>query len=410
MVVPSPEVCVKCKGRFWCSDKCFILDKFNVRLMAFTRFSSGAVEGLSPPGVFVSSRSYPKVSFSPMLTVSSDFDPWLSDNSELWFGLPLENILSFRQSLLRGSFVVDAKSAVEPSYDVLSVQESLLSSKSVGVEAKLDSLPKPELSFSEFYVPIGPESRLESFKIVENVKANRFIERAFYDFDLKANVALSELFSKGVGVSQLSKIFSAGMLGLRKKRVFVPTRWSITAVDSSLSDNLISEKVKFFSCVDSFLLFSSNYLGNYYYVIFAPFSWSFELLEVYCPNSSWNFGKEPLIMSDHEFFGGRSSYAENTAGGYYAVRLAVSEYLAKVRKQACVIVLREIREDLPSVGVWKCREIVRDALSKKPLEFSSLGLVFAYLEKRLSVPLNFYLKKSVLLDNILHQKRIFEFV
>ncbi len=383
---------------------------FEKKSFVLNDFSKGSVFAEAPPGVFVSSKSYPKLKFSPLLPVSSGFDPWFSDDSDKWFGLPLEQIISFRRSLARGSMSVVANQAVEHSYDVLSIQESLLASRPVDVEALLGPFPKNDLLFSDYHAPVGPESSLEYFKVVGNVKVNRFVEKAFYDFDLNAEEALSNLFFSGVGVSQLAKVFSAGMLGVKKRRSFVPTRWAITAVDSSLSESLVEDKIKGFACIDSFLVFSSDYLDNYYYVVLAPFNWSFELFEAYLPVLQNSVSKENVVVADHEFFNGRSSYAENTAGGYYAARLAVAEYLARERKQACVVIFREIKSELPSVGVWKCREIVRDALRKNPLVFSSLDLVLSYLGKKLSLPLNVYLKKSFVLDGLLHQKRIFDFV
>ena len=52
-----------------------------------------------------------------------------------------------------------------------------------------------------------------------------------------ASVALSELYSAGIGVDHISRMLSLGLLG--KKRKLVPTRWSITA-----SDELIAKELK----------------------------------------------------------------------------------------------------------------------------------------------------------------------
>ena len=115
-------------------------------------------------------------------------------------------------------------------------------------------------------------------------------------------------------------------------------------------------------------------------------------------------------MSDHEFYGGRTSYAENTAGGYYAVRIAIAEHLLKRKKQAAALVFREIGDaGTPSLGVWKCRNTARDALSKNPLKFNDLTLALDYLKTKLTIPLNHWVKTSKLLDDLFHQKRLKDF-
>ena len=66
------------------------------------------------------------------------------------------------------------------------------------------------------------------------------MEKAHYDIDLKAKNAVVDMFKSGVMVSQLQKAFSVGAFGIEKNRRFVPTRWSITAVDSTLGEHLMN--------------------------------------------------------------------------------------------------------------------------------------------------------------------------
>ena len=220
-----------------------------------------------------------------------------------------------------------------------------------------------------------------------------------------------ELNKSNVGVNQLHKILSAGMLGVKKNRKLVPTRWSITAVDSNLSEYFIDEKIKYFSFINDLKLFYSNYLENYFYVLLIPRQWSFELMEAWKPGSSWAMdAKEPVFTTDFEFYNGRKSYADNTAGAYYAVRIAITEYLMKIKKQATVLVFREIgNSGTPNLGVWKCREIVRDALKQSPLTFSELDLALKYVDEKLTIPINYWYKNSEVLNDIKHQRRITEY-
>lgn len=412
MVVPSPEVCVKCKGRLWCGPKCFILERHEKKQKSLNSLNRNEFQSVSPPGVFVSWHGYPKVNFSPMAPAIKEEDYWLLDDTDKWFGLEADKVISFRENLVRGNVSVGVNEAADPNYSLMDIQETLMAKKPVDVEMKLDGRPTSRgLSFSDFHAPMGPQAGLSNFSLASNPSINRKVEKFYYDTDAKSTDAMVEMFKGDVGVNQLHKVLSAGMLGVKKRRKFVPTRWSITAVDSNLSEYLIDEKIKYFSQLGEVELYHSSYLENYYYIMLIPKEWSYELIEVWKPGAGWNAdSEEPLVMTDFEFFKGRKGYAENTAGGYYAVRIAIAEQLMRRRRQAAALVFREIGDaGTPSLGVWKCRETARDALKKRPLKFSDVGLALNYLKSRLSVPLKFYKKKSVLLDDVAYQKRIFDF-
>ncbi len=411
-MTPSPEVCVRCKGRLWCGPKCFILERYETRQKTVLSIRKRDLQSEAPPGVFVGWTGYPKISLSPMAPAFSTKDSWMTDDTDKWFGMPAEKIIGFRESLVRGSMPVDVYKARDPSYQISEIQETLMAKKPVDVEMKLKSVPTARgLSFSDFHAPMGPSADLSEFRMTENPSINPEIDYLVSDTDVKAKDAMVELFDAEVGVNQLHKILSAGMLGVKKNRKFVPTRWSIVSIDSNLSEHFIDEKIKYFTKIDDVRLFHSSYLENYYYILLLPREWSYELMEVWKPGASWNIeGKEPTFMSDHETYEGRHSYAENTAGGYYAVRIALAEYLNRVQRQATAIVFREIGDaGTPSLGVFKCRETARDALKKIPLSFETLDLALEYLETKLTIPLKYWVKQSTLLDNFYHQKRLTDF-
>ena len=408
-LTPSPEVCVKCKGRLWCGPRCFILERFEKKQRAVNAVSGKDFQSLSPPGVFVSWYGYPKVNLSPMAPAVEEKDSWLVDDTDKWFGLEADRIISFRENLVRGNILVDVKQAPDPGYKLMEIQETLRAKKPVGVEMRLDGRPTSRsLSFSDFHAPMGPQAGLKSFVLTENPSVNPKIDKLVSDTDVKSLDAMTELYSSKVGVNQLHKILSAGMLGMKKARKFVPTRWSITALDSNLSEHFIDEKIKYYPHVSEFELFQSNYLENYFFILMIPRHWSFELMEAWKPGASWNLESlKPTFASDHEFFEGRKSYADNTAGGYYATRIAIAENLVARRRQATVLVFREIGDSgTPSLGVWKVRETVRDAMKKKPVKFSGLNLAFDYLKTKLTIPISHWVRNSSILDDFYHQKRI----
>src|SRR5207245_11715724 len=63
---------------------------------------------------------------------------------------------------------------------------------------------------------------------------------AIFRSDLPAEDAVLQLYRNGVLVTRIQRAFSLGMFGESKRRKLVPTRWSITAVDSNLSLKLMA--------------------------------------------------------------------------------------------------------------------------------------------------------------------------
>jgi hypothetical protein len=156
-----------------------------------------------------------------------------------------------------------------------------------------------------------------------------------------------------------------GMLGLQKNRRLVPTRWSISATDDIISDNLlkrITEQV--YETIDFFEVYRYYHLGNCYSIILIPDNvWSFEMQEVWLDNN-----RNLEIGVDFENANGLDHYP-SIAGAYFAARLAITEHLSKRRKKAAVLVIREIHpEYVIPVGVWQIREGIREALKEKENE------------------------------------------
>ena len=88
------------------------------------------------------------------------------------------------------------------------------------------------------------------------------------------------------------------------------------------------------------------------------------------PGSVWNPESNIFFMQDYENWHGRKDYASEVGGGYYVARIALAEYLSRIRKQASCLVLRECRpEYYAPCGVGVLRETCRDAFSKKPEVF-----------------------------------------
>lgn len=404
----SPELCIKCKGKLLCGlSACPILAKNASRTKIVSSMVGSNFVGASPPGFFVSWQNYPKVAVAPLSALPSEVTE-VSDAPEKWYGLPQEKIISFRESLLRSYKTMPVSLAADPDYELLDFQEIAMSSSLFELEVNLKEKPRTELSFDSFSAPLGPSAKLDKVSLIENPKIPKELDYYSSDTDAKSNTALIDLFGKGFAVSSLAKVLSSGALGVKKNRKIVPTRWSITAVDSNISKYLIEEKLAQNAVIDNFRLFHSKYLDNDFWVMLLPYPWSFEQIECWLPGGVWTKDATGYnVLSDHELNNGFKGYPEETEGAYFASRLAVSEYLANEKLNAAVVVFREIGKGYAvPLGVWQIRENVRAALKEKPFDFSSMDLALDFLSKKLAVPMEQYKKKSFLIPHFKSQTRL----
>ncbi len=404
----SDTLCILCRGaRLLCGkQRCPVLVKFysNVRVKSLT--DSLCIDGSTPPGVFVGRIGYPYVSVGPLIPPSHG-DTALLDTPEMWLGKSIDDIVDFRSQLVRGKHIVHVRD-LESNRIIEATRELALCASPIDVAAEFLKKPSARLVLDDEVQPYGPTAPLKKID-VGNTKFDHRMEKAYSDTDLKARDAVLELYGKGTLVSGIQKAFSAGSFGEGKARKFVPTRWSITAVDSMIGAHLM-EKMKDFPLINEYMVFESWQLDNRFVVLMMPRAWSYELIEAWYPNTVWNpFGKEVAIMSSSEGYEGRTTYAE-IGGCYYAARLAVNEYLVEERRQARVVILREAHPGyIMPVGVWNVRENVRAALKAPARKFSSLDEAFEYISTRLVIPKERWIKASDVLKNTLYQKGLEDF-
>ena len=231
------------------------------------------------------------------------------------------------------------------------------------------------------------------------------MEYVVSDTELKANSAVQELYKSGIQISNIVKILSAGLLGLKKNRKLVPTRWSITAVDDSISKDLL-KKIKAYPEISSFQIFHSEYLGNHYEFILFPEKFSFEVIEIKINE----FGSISGIWQDSETIFNRKKYAESVTGAYYSNHLALVEYLERIKKQASCLVVRQITPEYwAPLGVGILRETSRDAFSKKPEVFNALQEASKTVQSRLKIDVREYLARSKLIKEYKTQRKLAEF-
>ena len=399
-----------CKGsKLLCGKpRCPIIVKVKYFLKSVPLMQSEDIAGASPPSVFVGRIGYPYVYAGPLVPPIRE-DTSLYDMPEFWFGKTIDEIVGFRSMLIRGKQRVHVKKFEEAGRIIEKTRELALAVKPVDVELMLKRKPHGSIVLDDAVQPFGPSAPIRDLR-VGNPRWDHHIEKAYEDIDLKSSEAVLQLYSKGVFVTKVQRAFSVGAFGLKKNRRLVPTRWSITAVDSILSKELI-EKVKMFPEISEYQVYESCYMDNVFEVLMIPRAWSYEIIEAWYPGTVWNpDGRGVFLYSDWEGYDGRTTYAE-IGGCYYAARLAVCEQLLKDRRQATVIVLREARPGyIMPVGVWHVRENVRNAMRQKPLKFNTLDDALKWIGNRFQIPLSQWKIRSRLLQNILFQKRITDFL
>ncbi|TLX67680.1 MAG: hypothetical protein E6L03_05815 [Thaumarchaeota archaeon] len=370
------------------------------------KFSSNIIDGSSPPSISVGQFGYPQVRIGPMIPPYHG-DTSVLDRPEMWIGKSLEDIVNFRINLLKGTEVHNVND-MSGRY-IESLQEMALSKKaveSIVTFKKIPSMYLNEMSLSKNEseeIPTIFSAPVSDFKIVPST-TDRKIQKNYYDDDLYASDAIIDLYDNDVAVSHISKVLSMGMLGRKKKRKLVPTKWSITAADDILSLYLLN-KIKDNAILDNYFVFDFNHLANYYSVIFIPDEiWSFEMIESWIDNDG-----RVHIGSDYEI-GKKIDHYPSIAGAYFAARLSITEYLFKKRIKASVLILREIHpEYFMPLGVWQVREGLRECLKSKAIPFETFDSALNYAISKTSLSKIEWIKNSSLIRNK-KQKRISDYL
>jgi len=399
-------MCVYCKGsKMLCGkDRCSVIARFNSATKVRSSIDRTTLDGASPPSVFIGRFGYPSVSIGPMIPPYHG-DTSLMDTPERWTGMSIDDIIDFRSCMVRGMHRVKIHDVESGDRLVVRTRDLALARNPPDVDAEFRRKPTGGFTVNDDIQPFGASAPLRKFD-VSNFRFDSRLEKAFFDTDLKASEAVSRLYKDGALVSQIQRAFSVGAFGVGRRRRFVPTRWSITAVDSNLGLHMM-ETTKTHPLVSEYRVYERRSLDNRWTILMMPTSWRYELIEAWYPNTAWNpYSSKIAIMGDHEFFDGRSTYA-SIGGCYYAARLAVNELLQRERRQAGVSIFREAHPGyiLP-VGVWNVRENVRTALRSPPRKFPTLQSALAHISAIMDIPISRWIRNSAILKDALYQRRI----
>lgn len=351
------------------------------------------------PNIFVGRFGYPNINVGFLNTeqYQQHDEPltWSKNNTQI------PEIIKLRTQLVNSTFKTTIHSFNEKLIEM--AQEISQAAKPVDMEVNLEKKPQFRLSMNQEAAPHGPNVQLKQATITENPKIPVHVDKAVSDTDLKATNALKYLTEKGYNEHTLIKLLTVGNLGIKKQRKLVPTRWGITAVDSTLGNHLV-KKIKEYEQYDYTVYFGS-YLGNYYLLLFFPEIWQYELFETIIT-------EKIHFSTNYEPYEGRKEYAHETAGGFYTVRLAILEKLQSMKKQASVLALRFInpKEYVAPLGVWVTREATRKAVTNTSIAFASKELMLRYVElfvkKKFGMDVDILLKESKILHAIKTQKKL----
>ena len=352
------------------SEKSYeILDRLDGVDDQFAGVAESREFGSVSPSIFVGRSGYPEVSTGLLSPVGNEADAARFATSGEWYteGVSIGDVFERRTSLLNASQSTPVETNVHDSWNgFLGVQrEVAIADRPVSIEVGLNGGPELDLGVSpnDVSTPTGPRAPAKDATLTENPHVPRPVKKTLEDDDWAATGAMNYLYNRGFDVYEINTILSAGALGQQDNRRLVPTRWSITAVDDTVGQ-FLRGKQRTATSVDTVEIFHNEYLGNSFWVILAPGQWEFELVEFKAPGSVWNPDPEAGIWlaSDYEGKSGRTSYVDQTAGAYYAARLAVLEHLDTIGRQAKALVLRHVSDDYwGPVGVWQVREAIRHA-------------------------------------------------
>ena len=385
-------------------NPCPILMRAKAQAQIDNAFTGTNLTGSSPPSVFVGESGYPKVLAGPLVPPLRSDEAMFMERPDHWLTKSIDEILALRFSLVRTKKYIPVTSASDPSRDLQETQTLALSESPLVSEATLLKRPQFTTVFSDVTLPIGPSAPLRTFKLDDNPKVPKVIDRVAADTDLKAVTGVKTLFDGGIRFEHITRLLSVGTIGQKKRRRLVPTKWSITATDDIIGKQLHKQVLRY-PWLNDYRVSIDHALGNTVALLFLPSAWQFEAME------SWLGGLKPPIIIDYEWFKGRKDYASSVVGAYYATRLPALEYLADIRRQAGVMVFMEIDpQQWVPLGVWRFREIAKRALETNVNSYSSIDEALAEISSQLRIPMHRWLETSKIYPEFKTQTRLTDFL
>lgn len=359
--------------------------------------------GSSPPEIFVGEHNYPNV-FTGILAPANKTNEELPHSPEQWYqkNFTAKDIMLQRGGMIYSRFVQPIKK--ETKFTAL-LQEVSMAKKAADLSFELYKKPTINLKIDSIHQPIFNPAPLKKATPESNISIAKRIDYITQDHHLKASKGILDLYDHNFDITKINRILSAGLLGIKPQRKLVPTKWSITATDDTISQYLLND-IYYNPWINEIEVYHGDYIGNHYEIILIPRQWNFEVIE-----ATWNDDINKIkFWQDYENHTKRKNYASSVVGGYYAVRLAISEHLHKRGRQASALILRQVKDyDIPC-GVGILRELTRDIMNKKAETYNNLNSAIRAIQQRLLIPTTQYLQKSQLVKELTQQKTLGEYL
>jgi hypothetical protein len=365
-------------------------------MQAVLKLEGREVTGATPPGVLVGEYGYPRVNIYLLIPPGvRGSEAQVYDNPLVWSRerFTLSKIVRLRASTLGGRMSVEVKDPFR-LYET-EIGLSVISERPVDLDAELRKPPIPRLRFHGITKPLGPTAPLSRVSVSSNPILHPKVEKSIWD-DAPSSQLVWELYSSGVDIYTIQRVFSLGFLGRLKYRRLVPTRWSITAVDEIVS-RMIKGKLREYDTISQWEAYYGEYLGNRFIIILLPGHGTIEWIEVWHPQTVWTRqSRKPVIYYLREDPLGRKTMED---GGYSAAKISLLQHLYERRRNANAVIIREITPSYYApVGNWHIRETLKRALAGRPEVVSdSREKILEYIRNRMIADPAIIEKRSLLL-------------
>ncbi|TLZ94837.1 MAG: hypothetical protein E6J95_03300, partial [Methanobacteriota archaeon] len=162
----SSGLCIQCRGaKLLCGkSRCPILVRWGSMMKTAPMIDRFELDGASPPGVFVGRFGYPKVFVGPLVPPIHG-DTQILDSPESWVGHPMEDIVRFRSTLVRGMHRVHVQDVDRGGRIVDQTRELALGTLPADVEVGFTRKPHGRVVLDDNVQPFGPSAPLERLDI-----------------------------------------------------------------------------------------------------------------------------------------------------------------------------------------------------------------------------------------------------
>ncbi len=356
--------------------------------------STNEVNGFAS-SIIIPDRNYPKIN---LFSVSNENKETSYFNTSNFIKKNYDEILKFKAKNIFGNSS-NIKTKEINSKILEDLRDIYKSKKEINFESKF----KEDLKFNKIVINksfgiLGAKNELEKINVGENISISKDIEKLTTS-DIKSKKAIIELYLRGINENQIINLISLGSFGISFNKKLVPTKWANSLYDKTIENYLFAE-LKKFRLIKNYELYYHREKGNYFLIILIPEFISGNLIEImdnwsgsdYFNNENRLDSKEPRI-----------------SGAYYASKLSIFESLFRRKKQASIIMIRNIINYEIPLGVIFVRETIRETLKKKPILFSNIKDLEKFIKENFPQEYQ-YFKNSKLLLNLRKNQSLYKFI